>query len=426
MVDGVYNYLIRNYTPKNNTKFDIHKSSELRRIYNSIVKISKESPLYIVKLSEDNQNFALTMKDNALALRAQLAAVNESNESSVFAARNAVSDDDSIACASIVTEDYSSLPEPFTLKINKLATPQVNDGITLFGNGKAPAEGAYRFSLQTGGASFEYQFQIGQDTKNEEVLTKLSDFINKSQVGIHSSIVRNTGDNTMLLRLRSLATGYHLMPIFQLNDISSPKDKPGIVEFYDLNRIAQRPANAQIEINGEAKESESNQFIINSSVRLDLVKPAKDPVQINYIPDCGKIVQGIHKLADSYNALISLANTNMEKQRFAGKLRHELSSTVKSYKNELESSGITFDNEGYMEIDDFLADEAAADGDLKALFGSWTGLAGNLAGKLSMISIDPIEYIDKTLVTYPNTSKPGTANPYMTSVYSGLLYNSYC
>ena len=46
-LDTVYNHYLTTYTPKT-SQYDTHKKSELRRIYNSIVKLNKESPLYTV------------------------------------------------------------------------------------------------------------------------------------------------------------------------------------------------------------------------------------------------------------------------------------------------------------------------------------------------------------------------------------------
>ena len=42
--------------------------------------------------------------------------------------------------------------------------------------------------------------------------------------------------------------------------------------------------------------------------------------------------------------------------------------------------------------------------------------------KLNAISLDPMEYVDRRICAYPN---PFTnyINPYITSIYTGLLYN---
>ena len=43
----VYNHYLTAYAPqKSSTQYDSHKKSELRGIYNSIVKLNKDAPLY--------------------------------------------------------------------------------------------------------------------------------------------------------------------------------------------------------------------------------------------------------------------------------------------------------------------------------------------------------------------------------------------
>lgn len=47
-LNNVYNFYMTTYAPKSSTPYDSHKKSELRGVYNSIVKMNKESPLYIL------------------------------------------------------------------------------------------------------------------------------------------------------------------------------------------------------------------------------------------------------------------------------------------------------------------------------------------------------------------------------------------
>ena len=54
-----------------------------------------------------------------------------------------------------------------------------------------------------------------------------------------------------------------------------------------------------------------------------------------------------------------------------------------------------------------------------------SGFAESLLKKTTQVSINPMEYVDRTIVAYKN---PGHnfINPYMTSAYSGMIFNSYC
>lgn len=424
---NVYNYLVQTYIPKSNSPYDIHKKSELRNIYSTIVKKNIQSPLYKVTLSEDKQQFALNIKDSALYLQSSLKAVHENNPDSVFLSQKAYSDQPDKASADIVTEDLSLLPDSFSIKINRLASTQKNESSSVYKESRGPRSGSYVFQARVGEESYEFQFNINPaTTKNKDILSKLSNFINKSDIGIRSGLIEEDGGDKIHLALESSDTGNKGLPIFELEDVSYPVGSSGIISHYSLDSITDFPSNANFEINGVPSESASNYFVLNHSLRMTLHEPSSDPFQIVYQADSDKILNSIRQITDTYNSLIGLANSNLADQRFAGKLASELTSISSFYKNDLEAAGINFSKNGAMNIDDSLASQSARDGDLQKLFCGSNGFAGRLSAKMAMISIDPMEYIDKKLVTYPNTSRPGTTNPYVVSIYSGMLFNYYC
>lgn len=43
-IDTAYNYYLSTYRKQSASRYDSHKKSELRNIYNTIVKINKDSP----------------------------------------------------------------------------------------------------------------------------------------------------------------------------------------------------------------------------------------------------------------------------------------------------------------------------------------------------------------------------------------------
>lgn len=428
MIDtNVYNYLVQSYIPKASTPYDIHKRSELRNIYNTIVNKSKKSPLYKVKMSEDKQHFALTLKDTALYLKSTLAAINGDNEGSVFHSQKAYSQRPDKATAEIIGEDGADVPMPFRIKINSLATAQRNESMSVYDRSGSLSSGTYTFTSHVGDKSYEFQFNIGPaSTTNGDVLNKLSQFINRSNIGIRTGIVTENDNGKMHLVMESLTTGNRDAALFSFEDDTFPKGSSGIVAYFDLNTVKEHPSNASFEVNGNQQEAYSNQIVIDHSLKVTFLEPSEDPFQIVYQADDEKIIDGVRQITNTYNSLVGLAENNRENNRFAAKLASELKGIASVYKNDLESSGINITDTGKLEIEESLASQAARDGDLQKLLGSSAGLAGRLSAKMAMISIDPMEYIDKKLVTYPNTAKPGTANPYMLSIYSGMLFNYYC
>ena len=53
MISNVYHYYLKNYANKPPSRFDTHKKSDLRKVYNSIINLNKSAPLYKVDLSQD-------------------------------------------------------------------------------------------------------------------------------------------------------------------------------------------------------------------------------------------------------------------------------------------------------------------------------------------------------------------------------------
>jgi flagellar hook-associated protein 2 len=52
------------------------------------------------------------------------------------------------------------------------------------------------------------------------------------------------------------------------------------------------------------------------------------------------------------------------------------------------------------------------------------GFGARMLRKLNSITIDPMEYVDRRICAYPNPNAT-YPNPYVTSIYSGMLFNTY-
>ena len=49
-IDSAYAYYASTYADKEVSRYDSHKKSDLRKIYNRIIKTNKESPLYKISI----------------------------------------------------------------------------------------------------------------------------------------------------------------------------------------------------------------------------------------------------------------------------------------------------------------------------------------------------------------------------------------
>ena len=70
---NIYNYYLTTYKPGEVSKYDAHKKSDLRNLYNSMVKLNKESPLYLIPDAEEAARSAVDLKEMARSLHNSIA-----------------------------------------------------------------------------------------------------------------------------------------------------------------------------------------------------------------------------------------------------------------------------------------------------------------------------------------------------------------
>ena len=63
--------------------------------------------------------------------------------------------------------------------------------------------------------------------------------------------------------------------------------------------------------------------------------------------------------------------------------------------------------------------------DMENLFSGMKNFTSSLLRKSNEITLDPMKYVDKKVVAYKNPGK-SFANPYTSSIYSGMMFNYYC
>lgn len=426
----IYNYLISEYANRENYRYNptLHKKSELKKIYSDIVKISKESPSYLFSASRETQDFAIQLKEGSLFLQNTLRNLQNTDDTSAFSYKQIRSDNEEALTTTIDTEDHSKLPNPFSIEIHKLATRQQNVGSFVYRTTAKLQEGTYQFKIDVEDDSYLFQLQLHNKTPNEDVLKQIVHTINNSGAPITASASYDKTQDKIRISLQSEQTGSpDGNPIFLCSDVSHPSDSPGCVEYYNLNHIVHSPENSSFSINGEEKSTISNEFTLNNALHLTMHTPTQSPIHIDYDSNATKIMSEVNEIADTYNKLVYLSYHQGEPPKLASLMLHDLKDIFSKSKADFKDCGITFNEEGYMEVDETAASAAAAAGKFQTLFGSKDTLGGKAMQQFKDIAIDPMKYIeDKVIVSYPNPQKENFANPYMTSMYSGMLFNSYC
>ena len=428
VLNTVYNNYLTVYSPRQLTKYDTHKKSELRSVYNSIVKLNKDAPWYLPTTSKDTQYYAVDVKENARDLHNSIAQLGGLEQDGMFRKKSAYSTNDDIAEVTYIGSEASSAASPeFDLEVRTLATPQENLGYFLPDLATTLAPDTYSFDIAINDMNYEFQFNINEGDTNRQIMERLSRLINNADIGISAEVAES--DSRYALRLTSDATGipngrpYH----FRVSDDHTSKTS-GVVDNMGLNYISHSADNANFLINGEERSSSSNHFTVGKlfDVQIKAVSPEDKPVHIGLKTDTESITDNINQLVGSYNNFIRAASSYLETQSRSRQLVREFSSIASLYGNSLESMGMHLEDDGMLSInDEMLRQTAAAAGNDLSVFSVLKDFGSSLLRKSDQVSLNPMDYVDKKIVAYKN---PGHnfISPYTTSAYSGMMFNSYC
>lgn len=489
MIGSVYDYYLTTYASRPATKSDTHKKSELRSVYNNIVKISKKSPLYKVSVSENIQKFAIDLKENARTLSTdannlfeksleseksqkyvsdnedvvQVKTLDNANDintndaytndintndtyvndininntntndinindtnidltvSSNADITNPDSDSDNISDAKSVNTAFAS---HYNIEVLNLATPQINTSDYLNNDDLDIPKGAHSFEVNVGDSAYEFRFNATKDDTNKTVLEKLSRLINRSNIGLTSKMLYS--GNNSALEITSNATGLGFTPeIFSIAPgENSPYDK--VVSKLGLNNVSSYPTNANFLLNGMEKTTSSNTFTIGKSLEITLngISKKGQATSISLNDDLDSVISSINDMISSYNNLLDLSNNSNEGSDDAAILNKEIHKTTRQYASNLENIGITINENGKMTFDEALFIQTANEDDLDKSLASLNSFRQAIVSRADDISINPMKYVDKVMISYPNPVH-SFANPYMTSIYTGMMFNGY-
>ncbi len=428
LLNTVYNNYLTAYASKQITKYDTHKKSELRSVYNSIVKMNKDAPWYLPTTSKDTQHYAVDLKENARELHNTIAQIGGLEKDGLFRKKSAYSTDSDIAEATYIGSDNASGTSPeFDLEVKQLATPQENLGYFLPDLPATLSPATYSFDIAINDMNYEFQFNINEGDTNRQITERLSRLINNADIGITADVAES--DSRYALRLTSDATGVPngKAAHFQVSDNHTSKTA-GAVDYLGLNYISHPAGNASFLLNGEERTASSNHFTIGKlfDMQLKAVSPEEKPVHIGLKTDTESITDNIVQLVGSYNEFIRNASSYLETQSRSRQLVREFSSIASRYGSSLESMGMHLQEDGILSVNDEVLQQTASEsGNDPSSFNVLKEFSNSLLRKSDQVALNPMDYVDKKIVAYKN---PGHnfASPYITSAYSGMMFNSYC
>ena len=431
VIDNVYNHYLTTYAPKStDSKYDTHKKSELRGIYNSMLKLNKDAPLYILDSSKDSREFVVGLKENARELRNTIASLGGLDDDNLFNKKVAYSTDEDMVSATYIGDASSDDAPSFNIEVTSLAEGQTNLGYALESDAKASlVPDTYSFDININDLNYEFQFNIREGDTNKDIQDRLARLITNADVGIDADVLSN-GKGASALRLTSATVGLKAgrETIFDVSESNSSKSS-GAVEYLGIDFTSKQPSNAEFLLNGEPRSASSNHFTIDKQYELNLNAVHTYEGQeatVGVKNDLDSITENVENLLSGYNNFISVASEYREGHPASSKLLNEMERLVSYYKNDLTSIGLDSSSDGKLELDEknFKAALVAGE-DYSSSLSTIKDFASSVLRKANQISLNPMEYVDKTIVAYKNPGHNFTA-PYVSSNYSGMLFNSYC
>lgn len=429
-LNAVYNYYLTSYAPKSSTRYDTHKKSELRNIYNSIVKLNKDAPLYLPNTDKESQGFAIGLKENARQLRNTIASLGGLSEDELLNKKVAYSSNNDLVSATFIgnTDENTEVPS-LEIEVKSLASSQINMGEFLPSSAEVSLpEDAYSFDVTINDLSYEFQFNIREGETNLEVQERLSRLITNAEVGLKADIVED-GNGNSSLRLTSSTTGLRngQDTIFYLSDSNTSKRK-GSVAYLGIDTTVRPAANAEFILNGEPRTASSNRFTIEKMFDIQLNRESSEDgetAQVGLKADVDSLTENISNLIMGYNTFINTAAGYLDSYPKSSRLVNEMNHISRNYRVEFSQMGVALTGSGRLELDqDILKQSVLADGGKESLT-TLKDFANSVLHKTNEVSINPMQYVEKTIVAYKN---PGHnfVSPYATSAYSGMMFNSYC
>ena len=428
---NAYNNFLTTYAPKS-TRYDNHKRGELKSIYESIVRQSKESPLFLIDYGSETTSYAVNMKENARELSNVISSLSSEDTMSVLDKKTAFSSNEDVIVAKYIgdTNGNSDAAEgipSFEVEVEQLASSQVNLGRFLPNSEMALAPDTYSFDIEINDTDYEFQFNVENGDTNKDMQEKLARLINRSNIGVTASL-ENDGDTRFALRLESNSTG--LKPdgksIFSVSDENTSKTS-GAVDYFGLSEITSPSTNAVFKLNGTEHSAYSNSFTIDRAYEVTLkgINDEDSPVTVGLKPDVESLIGNISGLVRGYNDFVKRAAEYTESYGKSTKFTREMASLQNVYKNELDAIGLSFNDDGTLEVDKGVLTLSANEGDPHETLKAVTSFTNTLVNKAQQISLNPMEYTSRVVVEYKNPGK-NFPNPYITSMYSGMMFNGYC
>jgi len=310
-------------------------------------------------LASDSVKYVANIKSASKALSGTLSQLS----GSAFSHNTMKSSNTDVMTVNYTGNRLSNL-NPMTVKIDQIATGQLNEGARL--DSKTAFEGGpgkNQFEIETGGKKTQFNVSVAAGDTNKDVQQKMADEINKAGIGVKATVVTDEKANTSMLKIESTTTGSDPKNSFTITDKTGD-----LVAKTGANDVAKAAQDAKYSVNGgETRTSQSNTVNLGNGINATFVKASDEEVKISRGQNLDIALKQVDNLVKSYNDLYSEAAQRVNDPK-SQNLASRMISTSSTYSSSLSSIGIGFDKDGLMTVDSKKLNQAAENGKLEQFF----------------------------------------------------------
>lgn len=428
-----YTYYLSTYGQNRPTRHDSHKKSDLRKIYNAIVKTNREAPLYKLSGKDEVAKYAIDIKENAKSIQNVVASLSDSYGDFTDSFRKKValsSNEETVGVKYVGDGSEPQNLEAFHIEVKQLSSPQINTGHFLKNDGLSIVPGKYSFDLTVNYATYEFQFNVNSGESNLDVMRKLAGLVNRSSLGINATIKHGTteqGEPASALNLTSRQMGRSTEDAIFTIKPGPTSESMQFLNQLGIENIAQEAENSRFLINGEELESLSNVFTINEAFELSLNKVSAkgQSTEISFKTDIDAVADNVMSLVNAFNGILEIAeNSSTEATGDTNKLFNEMSSVSRSRRESLGDIGLEVAENGTISLNKEKLEAAIQPERADVTFSQLSKFKNAIGAKADEVAINPMNYVNKVVVNYKNPGHTFTA-PYFSSVYSGMMLDRY-
>lgn len=382
-------------------------------IYQKIIDISRNAPVYLIYPTEEIHQFATQIKDLSIQLSDFLKKFYEDGMENPFHQLRLDAPHSNYMGIRMLAQPQE--PLTYDIQINSVAKGQKNQSKFVRKSVCPFTAQTYAFSIYSEGLSLDFEVPVDNTSSNEAILQKIASLINHTTEKIEAVILEQ--DSRIALSIQANANKKDMPATFTIKDMTGN----GLISHYHLDNVENEPSPSYFSVNGERVYSFGTAFIIDDLFEITLIEPSDELFHLSFTIDEEIIKKEIQELQLLINHLLLLAESCQKHT-----LERELKEILLSHKKDLEDVGIELDDSCFLTTDDKRLENSIQDRSLEEFFSEEETFSPQLIEHTKEVSIDPLKYVPNKIVSYKDNTKINYPNPYLTSMYSGFIFTSCC